>query len=209
MDKLTPEVIWYLFVFVMPGFLAAFWLKRFVPLRPESDNSNLINGVFLSLLMLLPIFLWFGWHGWLPHFQNFSQMILLLLYFLVCPLCVGIVFSKMIFNSDKKPWSWPWSILERIVGIRPINPIASAWDNAFLRDDNPWILVTLKSGKLLGARWDEGAIASTDPGERDLYLRQVYSINEDGEWVSVPRNLGTLIKADQIAAIDFLSDEKD
>ena len=38
MDKLTPELIWYVFLFLMPGFLVAFWVNVFVPLRPGSDN---------------------------------------------------------------------------------------------------------------------------------------------------------------------------
>jgi hypothetical protein len=198
-EKLTPEVIWYLFLFLMPGFLVAFWVNLLVPLRPNTDNKNIITYLLLSLVVYLPVLLFLGWKGKLPYLQSFRQMVWLLGLFLVLiPFLLGWGLSKVVHG--RKLWGWT----ERILKVKAVHPVASAWDRAFQRDDNPWVLVTLKDGRLVGGRWDDGAVASSDQVERDLFLREVYEVPPSGEWKSIGSSLGMLIKADQIGLIEFI-----
>jgi len=204
MDKLTPQLIWYIFLFLMPGFLMAFWVNLFVPLRPGTDNKNLLTYIFLSLLLSLPLLLWYGYWGKLPFFSSFHQLVGLLAYGIAVPFLGGALASKIVHNPARFPWTW----LEK-TGVRPVHPIASAWDKVFLRtfDAVPFVLVTLKDGKQIGGLWDAEAIASSDPTERDIFLGKAYRVSADGDWTAIPKGLGTLITADQIATIDFVEPE--
>lgn len=199
MEKLTPEVIWYLFLFLMPGFLVAFWVNLFVPLRPSSDNKNLITYLLLSLIVYLPFLLYLGWLGRLPYLQSFRQMVwLFTIFLLLIPFLAGWGLSKAV--HAKSAWGW----VERVLRVKAVHPVASAWDRAFQRDDNPWLLVTLKDGRQIGGRWDDGAVASSDQVERDLFLSDVYEVPPTGEWRRTEISLGMLIKADQVAIIEFI-----
>lgn len=199
MDKLTPELIWYVFLFLVPGFLVAFWVNLFVPLRPGSDNKNFITYLLMSLLVYLPALAYLGWQGKLPYLHSFRQMMLLMFIFLLAiPFLWGWGLSKLVHGQAI------WGLAERILKVKAVHPVASAWDRVFQRDDNPWLLVTLKDGRQLGGRWDEKAVASSDNAERDLFLQDVYEIHADGEWKSSGTSLGILIKADQIGLIEFI-----
>jgi hypothetical protein len=200
MDKLTPELIWYLFVFLVPGFVVASWVNLFVPLRPGSDNKNFLSYVLLTLVVYLPLLVWKGWHGEITHMQSFRQMIWQgFVFLLIIPLAIGWGISKFIHTP--KAWGW----VEKKLKVKVVHPVASAWDRAFQREDNPWLLVTLKDGRRLGGRWDADAVASSDPSERDLFLKDVYEVKANGEWSqNNVQSLGILLKADQIALVEFI-----
>jgi hypothetical protein len=40
MDKRTPDSIWYLFLFLVPGFLMAFWINLFLNLKTVGEPTN-------------------------------------------------------------------------------------------------------------------------------------------------------------------------
>lgn len=172
MDKLTPDVVFYLTLFLVPGFLMAFWINLFVPLRPSTDNTNFITYVFLSLILGIPLFFVLGWYGKLPHFDSFHQMLGWGAWFvLIGPFLFGYSMSRAIHRRDHLLWTF----FEKI-GVRPVSPIASAWDKAFIRDEPAWLIVTLKGGQQIAGLWEAGAAASSDPGERDLFFETVYRI---------------------------------
>ena len=97
-----------------------------------------------------------------------------------------------------------WGLAERLLRVKPVHPVASAWDRVFQRDDNPWILVTLNDGRQLEGRWDDHAVASSDTAERDVFLKDVYEVRADGNWRSTGESLGIHIKADQIGLLEFI-----
>lgn len=202
MDKLSPQLVWYVLLFLMPGFLMAFWINLFVPLRPGTDNKNFLTYLFLSLLLSLPVLLYYGWHGKLPFFTSFHQLVGFVVYGLVVSFLGGVLASKVVHN----PHRFPWKFLEK-TGLRPVHPIASAWDKTFGKSFEviPFILVTLKDGTKIGGLWDSQSTASSDPDERDLFLSTVYRVSDQGDWTAVENTLGTLIKADEIQTIDFIA----
>ena len=49
------------------------------------------------------------------------------------------------------------------------------------------------------------SFASSDPSDRDLYLEQIYKIEDDGLWQPVPMNRGVWIRGEAIRTIEFLA----
>jgi hypothetical protein len=199
MDKLSPDVIWYTFLFLIPGFLTAFWINLFLPLRPGSDNKNLLTYVLWSAALALPWLLFQGWHGQLSHFHRFRELVLLVAFLLVAPLLTALLLSKIVNNADR----YPWKAFQKLFRIRTIHPIASAWDKTFLEIEDGWVLITLKDGTRVGGTWDAKSTASSDPTERDIFLPRPFRVDTDGNWTETPDSMGILIKADQLAMIEF------
>jgi len=199
MDKFSPDFIWYLFLFLIPGFCMTIWLKLFVPMRPENENRDMITCILLSLFLALPWLLYQGWLGNLSYFHRFRDLAFLVAFMLLAPLLGAVILSKIVHN----PGRYPWKIFEAWLGVRPVHPIASAWDKSFMSLRKGWVLVTLKDGTQIGGIWNQSAVASSDPAERDLFLRDLYRVDKDGNWTKMSESMGMLIKADQLALIEF------
>lgn len=146
MDKLSPDFIWYLFLFLIPGFCMTIWLKLFVPMRPENENRDMITCILLSLFLALPWLLYQGWLGNLSYFHCFRDLAFLVAFMLLAPLLGAVILSKIVHN----PGRYPWKIFEAWLGVRPVHPIASAWDKSFMSLRKGWVLVTLKDGTQIG-----------------------------------------------------------
>lgn len=199
MTRLSPDIIWYLFIFLIPGFLTSFWINLFVPLRPGSDNKTTLTYILLSSLLTMPWLLYQGWHGHLSYFHGFSELAVFVGFLLLAPLLAAILFSRIVNHADH----YPWKAFRKIFKVRAINPIPSAWDKTFLEVEDGWILITLKDGTRIGGTWDARATASSDPNERDIFLPHPYRVDTEGNWTETPGSMGMLIKADQLALIEF------
>lgn len=203
MDKLTPDIIWSIFLFLIPGFLMAFWINLFVPLRPGTDQKNTLTYVIWSAVLALPWLLYRGWYGHLPYFNRFRELAGFVAFLLLIPFVSALILSKVINNADH----YPWKIFQKLFGVRTIHPIPSAWDKTFMEIEDGWILITLKDGTKIGGTWDAKASASSDSTERDVFLPHPYRVDNEGNWTETPGSMGILIKADQLALIEFFKYE--
>jgi hypothetical protein len=84
-----------------------------------------------------------------------------------------------------------------------VHQIPTAWDFHFSRALPYWTVVTLKDGSRVYGLFGYRSFAGDDPKERDIFLESVYTLRNDGEWLPVEGSGGILIKADQVAAIEF------
>ena len=199
MDKLAPDALWYLFLFLIPGFLMAFWINLFLPLRPGTDHKNTLTYVLWSAVLTLPWLLFRGWYGHLPYFHRFRELAGFVGFLLLAPFVAAVVLSKIVNNADH----YPWKAFQKIFRVRTIHPIPSAWDKTFMEIEDGWILITLKDGTRIGGIWDASATASSDATERDIFLPRPYRVDTEGNWTETPDSMGMLIKADQLALVEF------
>jgi len=122
-----------------------------------------------------------------------------ILIVIVSPCLVGLMLAKL---SDK-------NILVRIlqiIGYNPINPIPTAWDYKFSKmPAKSWIIVSMKDGTVFYGKFSTRSFASSEPMERDIYIEDVYKLNDNRDWVKRERNDGILIASDQIKCIEFFN----
>jgi len=50
---------------------------------------------------------------------------------------------------------------------------------------------------------DDNYCASSNENDRDLYIKEVYKIDDNGKWKRVENTDGILIKAEQVKYIEF------
>ena len=89
-------------------------------------------------------------------------------------------------------------------GVFTVHPVPTAWDYVFSHLTGSWVLVTLADGSTVAGVFSARSFASSEAAERDLFLEQLYKIEDDGPWQPVPMNRGVWIRGDAIRAIEFL-----
>ncbi len=91
------------------------------------------------------------------------------------PLLIG----GLVALATAQDWA---SGLWRLVGIQPVHHVPTAWDYLFSRlPDETYILVTLSDGSQVAGLYGEGSFASSNDGERDLLISDVWEVTH-GKW---------------------------
>lgn len=195
-EKLTPELITWVLVLLVPGFLLRYALGFFVTPRENSESRNWLTMVAFSGFNFLPLMIWFGAKGKIPYVSGWGQFLLAILLVFIWPFLMAYLLALGIEKEWLRRWAKAW-------GLNPKRIEPSAWDYQFRKPDACWLLVRLKDGgEVLGLYQDDSIAGSTD-GERDLFIEKQYVLTANGEWAEKERSRGILIKADQIAWVEF------
>lgn len=199
MDKITPDIIWYIILFLAPGFLASFWIQRYVP-KPQgdSDGKSLLTYISLSVILYLPLIIFLVIYNRLPYVHNRKDFYWIAATVLIFPIILSMLFGWGIQND------WVGRVFRK-VGLRPKRFTATAWEEFFSHNPAVAVIVTLDDGKqVAGVFYGDQATASSDPAERDLYLPVTCTV-EEGRWTITKNSAGILIKAQKIAHIEFFN----
>lgn len=85
------------------------------------------------------------------------------------------------------------------------HPTGKAWDYIFSRREQFYLIITLKSGKRLGAAYGPGSFASSFPCEEQIYVEEVWDVDEAQGFTRVHTNSrGMLISGANIESIEFI-----
>jgi len=85
-----------------------------------------------------------------------------------------------------------------------IHPIEKPWDFVFQKKEAYWIIVHLKNGLRVAGRYDENSFTSSSPSKEQIYLEQVWEIDEDGKFLEpIERSKGFLILGEEILGLEF------
>lgn len=164
---------------------------------------NIINSTLRFLTAALIHYIMWSWLIYLMFNSEYFKTSTLRLYLasflivIISPCLLGLLLAKL---SDK-------NILIKILqtlGYRPINPIPTAWHYKFSKIAiKSWIIVSLKDGKAFYGKFSTESFASSESMERDIYIEDVYILNNNKEWIKREKNDGILIASDQIKYIEF------
>jgi Family of unknown function (DUF6338) len=86
-----------------------------------------------------------------------------------------------------------------------VHVIPTAWDWRFSKmpRDGLFVMVTLTNGATVAGHFGSKSFASSDTGERDLYIQEEYTVTSDGRWEARSEKVGILIPAREIRHIEF------
>lgn len=184
--------------FLVPGFVWSAVVSLFLPRRTRETNLRFLEFLTLSCLnhglwsWALLLVLKTPFHQTQP---GWTAMILFAIIF-VSPVLLGLV-SAGLRRADAVA-----KLLGRF-GFHAIQPEPTAWDRHFFRAKPYWVVVTLRDGGLVYGLYFTRSFAGDEPGERDLYLEMQCRRTETGAWTPIKDSGGVLIKAEQIALIEF------
>lgn len=195
----SPDALFYALAFFVPGFIAYSTLAILEPRR--ADRGEL---TFLRLLTLsaFDYAIW-SWLIYLllysPFFggQPLAAALLWGVIVLVGPAVLGVGLG---YASQRQ---WVGRFLQRL-GLKTLAPVPTAWDWRFFNMRNPhWIFVTLKDGSTFSGLFGPNSYASSDPTERDIYIEQLYLVDDRGEWAADASGKGILVGRNEIRSIEL------
>lgn len=192
-------VLFTLLALVVPGFLIHSVMSVFTTRHAARAEASWVYPISIGamnvavwswliyLLLTLPVFqttIWVAAVGWA-------------VVILVGPALIGLLLG---YNVQK---AWTRRLLFAI-GLRPVHPIPTAWEGRFGRLEKAyWVLVTLTDGQVIAGLFGKWSWASSEPHERDLYLEQIYEIDEHGMWHKGRDQKGILIRPAEIRFIEM------
>jgi len=201
----TLDAVIYSIMFLLPGYVFSSTYHMFVPSAREDSATFFLRYLLFSFLNFC---LWF----WLIHLVVDSGIISDS-PFVAILVSIEIVIISPTLLAIGAAWLSQrgvlMSLLERL-GLRPMHAIPASWDYLFggLRQVT-WMLVTLKDGEKIAGMFGPHSFASSDPEERDLFLEDVYTIDDDGVWHRSSPDAAILISGSEIKCIELWANQEE
>lgn len=191
MDIWTADKLWIFLIFVLPGFVSLKVWDLLVPGERRGIDDALIDVVAYSTL-------------------NFAA-----LFWLISPLLDGTLAVIpdglaifLIFVAVPVAWPifWKWLRTRSWIARFTVHPLARPWDYVFSKREPAWIIVHLKNGAAVGGRYGEHSFASSWPAAEQLYLEELWQIDDRGRFLApVLQSKGAIILRDEILAVQFFT----
>jgi hypothetical protein len=85
-----------------------------------------------------------------------------------------------------------------------LHPDEQPWDFVFGQHDPFWVIVHLRDLRRIGGRFAGKSFASSNPAETQIYLEEVWTVDEKGHLSQpVERSRGIIILGKDILAIEL------
>jgi hypothetical protein len=100
-------------------------------------------------------------------------------------------------------WSWmrTWEIFQK----NAPHPVAKPWDFVFQQRKQYWVIVYLKNGEQIGGKFSSKSFASSAPAEEQIYLEEVWLVENGVLQRAVKESAGVLVVASEISRVEFLN----
>ncbi|WP_186128941.1 DUF6338 family protein [Burkholderia gladioli] len=193
MDITSPDKLFLAVLFVIPGFVA---MKTYAILSsgPRLDASKaVIDALAFSCcnyaLFALPIY---GMHqaAWSTK-HPIGYAIAWGGILLIGP----VLWATSVFALRRTKWVAQWLP----------HPVDRAWDYVFAKREPTYLIITLTSGKRIGATYGPESFASSYPADPEIYVEETWDVDEAEGFVRRHFNTrGLLIAGSAIESIEFI-----
>lgn len=107
------------------------------------------------------------------------------------------------------PVLWPvllvWFLRSVLARRHFLGPVPKPWDEIVRRKGQCWMILHLKDGRSIGGRFGRDSMMSNFPAPEQLYVEEVWSLDERGAFDSkVERSGGMLVDAEDILVLEVL-----
>lgn len=178
--------------FIIPRFISLKVYDLFVPNERRDFSKSIVEVIAYSsfnLIILLTVVDELNTYNFDINNSILSHFFLLI-GFIVMPILWACTYLKII--------NW------KIISNRIIHPTHRPWDLKFSDGEPAWIIVHLKDGRLIGGKYQKNSYASSYPAEEQIYLEQVWRLDEDGKFIeAVERSKGIILLKSEISAVEF------
>jgi hypothetical protein len=187
-EFLTDQNVIAFTKFFVPGILILFIRSRFINSSLPPISEAAVAYVLISIVYnaaTLPVTSQWSFFSTWPG-QALSSFII--------PFMIGLLAGLDI------RYDWSFSFFKSI-GIDVNHPIPSAWDWKMSKIEPCYVMITLDDDTKWAGKFDVKSTASTDRHERDIYIEQVYDLDENNNWIA--RKSGVWINRQHIKSIEF------
>lgn len=192
------EVVFYTCIFLLPGFIIKGVMDTLVPPIKHNDTKYFFSCLLYSIVNCA---VW-SWVYLLLYEISEEHPIIYWILLLTITVVGATLLAVFIGIIKQKGFI---ELLFSKMRINKIHPVPTAWDYYFSKQEESWIIVTLKNGKTIYGKFSYQSFAASDPEERDLYIEKTYNIKEDMTWQEDEKSKGILVSKNEIETIEFLT----
>ncbi len=187
LDKLVLFI-----AFVIPGFISIKVYDLLIPTNKLDSSKILIDAIAYSsinyALLSIPILA--------VEASELKQ---------VHPNCYAFFYFMVLFLAPIL-WAlvWKWLRTRQFFQKNAPHPTSKSWDYVFSQRKPYWMKITLKNGSKIGGKFAEKSFASSTPAEEQIYLEEVWLLNDKGGF-DRPKNEteGIIIMSSEILYVEF------
>lgn len=182
--------------YLVPGLIiiyvrAQFLTGRLLPHKDAILSYFTLSVIYLAIVQAITSLITGSWS---PLFQQTP-------YWLPIMLGGSAVFGVLIgLNASYGSTRW---LLAKL-GVYVPHAITTAWDWRFSRFTECLVTITLKDGSRVYGWCGAGSFIGSDPQNRDLYIAQVYDVDDNGTWTLKTLGKGIYIAAGEVRLIEFI-----
>lgn len=196
-DILSIDKLALFILFVMPGFIALKTYSLLIPSYHKPSSEQLLDAVAYSCInyaiLLWPIYSVES--GGLRNSHPTGYAVFYMFVVLIAPVsmaCLWVLLRKNDFFQDVFH-----------------HPKTRPWDYVFGQRRPFWVVVTLKSGRVVGGKYDSNSFASGLPSEENIYLEEAWEINSGGAFER-PFNetAGIIVLSSEIETVELFNLER-
>lgn len=147
-------------LFIIPGFIS---LKTYALFSVEKKDSlkQIIDALTYSCLnyaLVFPFILYIE-----KNISDWNYLFYSVILFFL-PIFWGVIWFKI--------------RLSNFCTKNIPHPIGKPWDYVFSKNEEYWVVVTLKNGKKIGGKYSVNSFSSSAPNEEQIYLEETWVLNE-------------------------------
>lgn len=192
------EVVFYTCAFLIPGFIIKGVIDTLVP-PPKHNEAKYFFSCLLYSVVNCAIWSWA--YLLLNRFSEKHPIVYWVS--LLATTVIGATILAIVIGVIKQTGLIEWVFKK--LGINKTHPAPTAWDYYFSKQEESWIIVTLKNGKTIYGKFSDNSFSSSDSEERDLYIEKTYIVNDSMIWKEDEKSKGILISKEEIETIEFLT----
>lgn len=188
--------------FIIPGSIVVSITKRVIPKNENEYKTKILEYFIYSFLNF---FIWaifiYNIYSNIEAWKNYPILLWLIIFMIIFVSPVVIALAGIL--CDKKDiFGW----LCRYFNLSSVDTDPSAWDYKFKNISSEWVIVTLKDDKTISGFLGTPSYISQNEKERDIYISEVFEIDNNNKWTKKKNTDGILIKADEIKCIEFFKE---
>jgi hypothetical protein len=194
MEKLlSPEVLNLLVLFVMPGVVARVVYDRLVPAERRKLTDEFLGFITFSVLH-------FGLFQWLfdlvsaPSIEGNGaawRTIGRIFFIVILPAGEAVAGATVLTSRWLNRWV--------------VSPIPKPWDFYFGQRKTCWVILRLKSGRMIGGYFGDNSYATSYPSPEQVYLEEVWQLDESGHFVKrIEESCGAIVSFSECETMEML-----
>jgi len=179
-------------LFVIPGFISLKIYDHLIPSKDRDTSKIIVDVVAYSAISYTFLALPLYWSYLFELYKSpFKLFFLGLAVLLIVPCIWPFIYLVVVKHS----------ILNKLF----ISPTPTAWDHVFGLKKAFFVQVTLKDGTKIHGRYSFNSFASSYPESNQIYLEEVWELEEGAFKAPMPYNSGILIMSQDISYIQFFA----
>ncbi len=188
--------------FIIPGSIVISITRRVIPKKENEYNTKILEYFIYSFLnffmwSILIYDIYSNIDSWKEHYVLLWLTLFMIIF--LSPAAIALI----VIQIDQK------DIIRKICiyfNLTSLDTDPSAWDFKFKNISSEWVIVTLKNDKIVSGFLGSLSYISQNEKERDIYISEVFEIDENNKWTRKKNTDGILIKAEEIKYIEFFKE---